>query len=115
MVPPNVAEPESSPSMRFSVVIPTYNRASTLPRAIRSVLEQTYADVELVIVDDGSTDDTAEVVGAFADARITYLRQTNRGVSAARNAGAAAATGDFIVFLDSDDQLLPEAVQRYST
>ena len=101
--------------MRFTVVIPTYNRATILPHAIRSVLDQTYADVELVVVDDGSDDDTREVVAGFDDPRITYVGQANRGVSAARNAGAAAARGDFIVFLDSDDELLPEAVSRFST
>ena len=114
-MPSNVAEPESLPSMRFSVVIPTYNRATILPRAIHSVLDQTYTDVEVVVVDDGSTDGTREVVAAIDDARVTYLAQPNRGVSAARNTGAGAATGEFIVFLDSDDVLLPDAVQRYST
>src|SRR6476469_4649599 len=100
MVPPEVVKPESSPSVRFSVVIPTYNRAATLPREIRSALDQTYTDVEVVVVDDGSTDDTAAVVRGLGDRRITYLPQPNRGVSAARNTGAAAATGEFIVFLD---------------
>jgi glycosyltransferase involved in cell wall biosynthesis len=98
---------------RFSVIIPTLNRASELPVAVRSVLGQTGADFELIIVDDGSTDDTESVVAAFADARIRYHRQPQSGVSTARNRGAAAANGDFLIFLDSDDELLPGALARY--
>ena len=96
--------------VRFSVVIPTYNREGTLPRAIASVLAQTAADIEIVVVDDGSTDNTAAVARAIDDPRVTYVGQPNRGVSAARNAGAAVATGEFLVFLDSDDELLPDAI-----
>lgn len=99
---------------QFSVVVPTYNRASTLPRAVQSVLCQTFADFDLVIVDDGSTDETNAVIAQYDDDRIHFLRQPNRGVSAARNAGAAAARGRWIVFLDSDDELLPHALERFS-
>jgi GT2 family glycosyltransferase len=96
-------------------MIPSYNRAATLPRAIRSVLEQTYTDVEVVVVDDGSTDATVAALEAFDDTRLVYFSQPNRGVCAARNAGAAKATGDIFMFLDSDDELLPDAVARVVT
>src|SRR6266540_1479939 len=86
-----------------SVVIPTYNRASLLREAIDSVLNQTFNDLELIIVDDGSTDNTEEVVHSFTDHRLMYLKQQNEGASSARNAGIQAATGEFIAFLDSDD------------
>ena len=113
-MPPTAAEPGIPHDVRFSVVIPTYNRASILPRAVRSVLAQTFDGFELVIVDDGSDDDTPEVVRSFADPRICFLRRENGGVSSARNAGAAVARGEYLVFLDSDDELLPEALARYA-
>ncbi len=90
-----------------SVIIPTHNRAGRVGEAIGSVLKQTYRDWELIVVDDGSTDGTAEVVRAFDDARISYVSQDNRGVSAARNRGIAEARGEFIAFLDSDDRWEP--------
>jgi glycosyltransferase involved in cell wall biosynthesis len=92
---------------RISVIIPTYNRADMLTRAVESVLAQTYTDFELIVVDDGSDDDTADRLDAFKD-RISIIRQERQGVSAARNAGIAAAIGDLLAFLDSDDQWLPE-------
>ncbi|MEX0666254.1 MAG: glycosyltransferase family A protein [Acidimicrobiia bacterium] len=91
----------------FSVVIPTYNRSSIVPRAISSVLAQTVTDFELIVVDDGSTDDTANVVSAIRDDRIRLRRQQNGGLSAARNAGAQIARGRWLTFLDDDDQALP--------
>jgi GT2 family glycosyltransferase len=97
----------------FSVVIPTFNRAAVLPVAIRSVLAQSDRDFELIVLDDGSTDETAVVVASFGDARIRYQWQPNSGVSAARNAGASTARGEFLVFLDSDDELLGHALQRF--
>ncbi|WP_294956573.1 glycosyltransferase family 2 protein [uncultured Fibrobacter sp.] len=87
----------------ISVVLPSYNRAHILPRAIESILGQTYKDIELIIVDDGSSDNTAEVVGRFSDSRIVYVRQENAGACAARNNGIAHARGDYIAFQDSDD------------
>lgn len=96
----------------FSVVIPTYNRAHVVGRAIRSVLSQSCQDFEIVIVDDGSADSTALVVGGFNDPRIRYIRQENRGGGAARNAGIDAARGRFIAFLDSDDEFLPAYLAR---
>lgn len=95
--------------MRVSVVIPTYNRPEFVREAIASVLRQDYPDVELVVVDDGSSDGTAAVVREFGTA-VRYLWQENRGVSAARNRGAAACTGDLIAFLDSDDLWMPGKV-----
>jgi hypothetical protein len=89
--------------MTVSVVIPTYNRAHTVMDAIRSVLTQTFGDLELIVVDDGSTDDTAVRVGAISDTRLRYVRGRHAGVSAARNLGVTAATGELIAFLDSDD------------
>jgi len=94
-------------SPQVSVVLPTYNRARTLPRAIKSVLNQSYDEYELVIVDDGSTDNTDDVVRRFTDDRITYVKfEKNRGQNAARNRGIAEATGEYVSFLDSDDELL---------
>ncbi|GIX46766.1 MAG: glycosyl transferase [Candidatus Tectimicrobiota bacterium] len=90
-----------------SVVIPTYNRAAMLREAIASVLAQTYRHWELIVVDDGSQDDTPAVVQAFGS-QLTYLRQAHAGVSAARNRGAAAARGELLAFLDSDDLWLPQ-------
>ncbi len=110
----SAAEKSGLGAPRFSVVIPTLNRAHLLPLAMKSVLGQTCGDLELVIVDDGSTDGTDAVVAAMADPRIRYHAQAQSGVSAARNAGAAIAAGEFLVFLDSDDELLPIALERYS-
>lgn len=90
-----------------SVIIPTYNHAAYLPDAINSVLAQTAAGAEIVVVDDGSTDNTAGVAAAFGDA-IHYHYQENRGLSAARNAGLARATGRYITVLDADDLLEPD-------
>ncbi|MCR4418630.1 MAG: glycosyltransferase [Clostridia bacterium] len=92
-----------------SVIIPTYNRAHLVGRAIKSVLNQTYQDFEIIVVDDASRDNTEEVVRSFNDPRIRYLRhEHNLGGSAARNTGIRAARGEFIAFLDSDDEWLPE-------
>jgi glycosyltransferase involved in cell wall biosynthesis len=96
-----------------SVIIPTYNRAHVLARAIQSVLDQTYQDFEMIVVDDGSNDNTEEVVKSFNDPRIRYIRhEGNRGAAAARNTGIKAAKGKFIAFQDSDDEWLPEKLQK---
>lgn len=89
-----------------SVVIPTYNRAGLLPRAIESVLAQTYGNVEIVVVDDGSTDNTQAVLDGFRD-RIRCIRTGNMGASHARNVGMRASVGQYIAFLDSDDSYYP--------
>lgn len=97
--------------MKFSIIIPTFNRATFLPRAIESVLAQTYTDWELIIVDDGSTDNTKDVVSKYEDNRIRYIYQQNAERSAARNNGIAKATGDYVCFLDSDNQMFPNRLQ----
>jgi glycosyltransferase involved in cell wall biosynthesis len=100
-----------SPSV--SVIIPTYNRAALVKRAICSVLEQSFSDLEVLVIDDASTDDTADVVAGIRDSRVRYLLQTqNSGGGAARNAGLAAAIGDFIAFQDSDNEWLPNKLNK---
>lgn len=95
-----------------SVVIPTHNRAHLLPRALESVLGQTFTDLEVLVVDDGSTDRTSEVMATYTDPRVRYLVQPeNRGVSAARNRGFREARGQFIALLDSDDEWMPEKLE----
>jgi glycosyltransferase involved in cell wall biosynthesis len=86
-----------------SVVIPTFNRAGFVVKAVQSVLNQTFNDWELIVVDDGSTDDTRSALKQF-EGRIRYVHQSNSGVSAARNTGIRAATGQWLAFLDSDDE-----------
>ena len=95
-----------SAAMSISVVIPTYNRAAAVGEAIESVLRQTHPADEIIVVDDGSTDRTGEVLAGFGD-RIRIVAQPNGGVSAARNAGIRLATADWLAFLDSDDVWLP--------
>jgi len=87
---------------RFSVIIPNYNNADTLARAIISVLDQTYPAYEIIIVDDGSVDNSQAIVAGFSG-KVHYVFQQNSGVSAARNLGARLATGDWLAFLDADD------------
>jgi glycosyltransferase involved in cell wall biosynthesis len=93
--------------LTVTVVIPTYNRAHLLGRAIQSVLKQIGREDEIVVVDDGSTGETRDVVSAFAEPRIHYVRQPHAGAGAARNRGVREAIGDLIAFLDSDDEWLP--------
>lgn len=104
---------DSAMEPKVTVVIPAYNAARYLPAAINSVLAQTLNDWELIIVNDGSKDDTAAVVKSYlTDIRIKLIDQQNKGVSAARNAGIKAAAGKFIAFLDADDSFMPENLQR---
>lgn len=97
----------------FSVVIPNYNNAGTLARAIDSVLTQTYPALEVIVIDDGSKDNSADVARSFGD-RVQYVRQENAGVSAARNKGARLAKGDWLAFLDADDLYLPERLETHA-
>jgi glycosyltransferase involved in cell wall biosynthesis len=89
----------------FTIVIPTYNRAGIIVKTINSVLAQTFEDFEVIVVDDGSTDNTEAVIETFTDPRIRYIKKLNEERGAARNAGARIATGKFVNFVDSDDLL----------
>ncbi|MNI22216.1 UDP-Glc:alpha-D-GlcNAc-diphosphoundecaprenol beta-1,3-glucosyltransferase WfgD [compost metagenome] len=95
----------------ISVIIPTHNRSNFISHAIQSVLDQTYKDYEIIVVDDGSTDDTRERVKAFGD-RVRYIYQRNQGPSAARNTGIRNAKGKYIAFCDSDDRFLPSKLEK---
>ena len=96
---------------RVSVIIPTYNRSDLLKDAIASVLSQNYSDYEIIIVDDGSTDDTQAVVSSYKSPKIIYFFQNNCGRSAARNSGISLARGEYIAFLDSDDIFMPNKLE----
>lgn len=98
----------------ISIIVPIYNSESLLPRCVGSVLAQTASDWELVLVDDGSTDGSAEICRKYAeaDARIKYIFKENGGVSSARNAGLDAARGEFVMFVDSDDAIAPNTLER---
>jgi glycosyltransferase involved in cell wall biosynthesis len=98
-------------TLRFSIVIPVYNRPEQIGRAIRSCQAQTFRDFEAVVVDDASKDRTAKAVAACNQDGVAFIQhRTNRGVCAARNTGVRHARGEWIVFLDSDDELLPDAL-----
>ena len=97
--------------MDISVIIPTYNRRNTLPRAVESVLNQTYKPIEIIVVDDGSTDGTKEMFSEMYPL-VHYIYQVNSGVSSARNTGIKSASGDWIALLDSDDEWLPDKLER---
>ena len=95
-------------SVKVSVIMPAYNSEVYIRESIDSVLAQTFADFELIVVDDGSTDTTAAIAESYSDSRIRLIRQPNRGVSVARNTGLEASQGQFITFLDSDDLYYPD-------
>jgi glycosyltransferase involved in cell wall biosynthesis len=102
--------------MLFSIVIPAYNYAHLLPRAIESALAQSGEDYEVLVIDDGSTDATPEVVAELQrqhPRRFIYLRQENRGAAAVRNRGVRETRGEYLLFLDADDRLLPDALERF--
>jgi glycosyltransferase involved in cell wall biosynthesis len=99
--------PQTSPLV--SVIIPCYRQAHFLSDAIESVLTQSYPNVEAIVINDGSPDDTADVAARYSSVR--YVEQANRGLAAARNAGLAHSHGEFIVFLDADDRLMPDALR----
>ena len=102
---------EQRPSPKVSVVVAAYNTGAFLREALDSILAQTHPAYEIVVVDDGSTDDTAAICHSYGRA-IRYVYQHNQGISAARNAGIRAATGDWIALLDSDDIALPDRLRR---
>ena len=99
-----------SDSPLVSVVIPTYNRADILADAINSVFAQTYDDIQVIVVDDGSTDDTSELVENFPE--VMYHKQKNRGANAARNTGIELSNGEYVAFLDADDRWASEKIER---
>src|ERR671910_1122682 len=108
----NIRDPQKEQEVvagLVSVVIPCYNQAHFLGEAIESVLSQSYPHHEIVVVDDGSTDDTSEVASRYDGVRL--VRQENRGLAGARNTGIRHSEGDYLVFLDADDRLLPEALR----
>jgi glycosyltransferase involved in cell wall biosynthesis len=96
---------------RVSVIIPTYNRPKLLQEAIESALAQTYPNVEIIVVDDGSTDNTAEIAAQYGG-KVTYIKQANQDVAAARNTGGRAASGEYLTFLDDDDLIMPTKIAR---
>ena len=98
---------------KFSVIIPNYNNGSTLERSIRSVLNQNYLAHEIIIIDDGSTDESKNIIKNF-EGQIKVIFQENSGVSAARNAGVAIASGDWLAFLDADDEFLPDRLRLHA-
>jgi glycosyltransferase involved in cell wall biosynthesis len=96
---------------RVSIVIPTYNLAQYIGRTLATVFGQTYSDYEVIVADDGSTDDTQNVLSPW-DGKILYLYQSNRGVAAARNLALSKASGEFIAYVDADDMWYPQKLQR---
>ncbi|MDQ4121022.1 MAG: glycosyltransferase [Acidobacteriota bacterium] len=99
-------------SLTVSVIIPNYNYGRFLPEAIESVLAQTYRNIEIIVVDDGSTDNSIEVLADYEKKGIKFILQKNRGVGAARNAGANKSSGDLVAFLDADDIWLPQKLEK---
>ena len=106
----------SSPSffdaIRFSIIMPVYNREDTLERAIRSILDQSHWNFELIVVDDGSFDNSYALAGGFKDERLRLIRSEHRGVGAARNTGLREATGEIVAYLDSDNAWTPDFLRR---
>ncbi|MCM1251276.1 MAG: glycosyltransferase [Clostridium sp.] len=98
---------------KVSIIIPTYNRADCIEKSVRSVLEQTYREFELIIVDDGSTDNTQDVINSIEDERMRYIKMPeNHGASAARNEGIRQAAYEYIAFQDSDDWWKPDKLEK---
>ena len=96
-----------------SIVVPAYNVEATIAETLNSLLAQTYTDMEIIVVDDGSSDRTTEIVAEFDDPRIRLVSQRNRGLAGAHNTGIFEAAGDFIGFCDADDLWLPEKLERH--
>ena len=104
-------ESSSGAAPAVSIVLPTFNRVDVIGRALDSVRQQTFGDFELLVIDDGSTDGTAELVAGLGDPRIRVVRQANAGVYVARNLGLREACGRWITFLDSDDAWAPQFLE----
>ncbi|MBK9320742.1 MAG: glycosyltransferase family 2 protein [Bacteroidetes bacterium] len=102
------------PDLMFAVIRPTYNRVEFILLAVRSVVNQNYKNFEVIIVDDGSTDTTHEVIATVTDPRVRYVRIRNSERGAARNVGVKLAKGDYVTFLDSDDQLYFDYLMKAS-
>lgn len=109
----NAVDEIQSPSPTFTVCIFTYNRAGMLPRAIKSVLADPHDDFELIVIDDGSTDETAELMAQFSDKRLRYFHQEHAGAPVARNLAIARSRGDYLIWLGSDDEIAPAAMEVY--
>ena len=104
--------------INFSIIIPCYNASMYIDRAINSALAQRIGNYEIIVVDDGSTDTTGDILNAYVSTnkyRISFIRQENRGPAAARNRGISESTGDYLLFLDADDELLPDALQAFQS
>ena len=100
-------------NLLVSCILTTYNRGSLIKRSLESIINQTYKNIEILIVDDCSPDNTKEVIKGYSDSRIKYLRnKTNKGLAQARNTGMENSTGEFIAFLDDDDEWLPEKIEK---
>lgn len=99
---------------KISVIIPLYNKESAIENTVSSVLKQTYKNFELIISDDGSTDNSSSIIKRMAldDKRIKYFYKSNGGVSSARNYGLSKAVGDWVVFIDADDEMLPNNLEH---
>lgn len=106
------AAPANPPAMFVSVIIPLYNKERSIARAIRSVCTQTFCDFELIVIDDGSTDRSADLARQYDDNRVRVISQANAGPGAARNAGIRAAKGEVLAFLDADDEWLPDFLKH---
>lgn len=110
-----IVSAEKNDSMLVSIIIPTYNRANMITRAIESILQQSYSNFEIIVVDDGSTDNTLEIIEEFkqntSGLNLWYFKKENGGCASARNKGIDMATGDLIAFLDSDDLWVPQALE----
>lgn len=109
---PTVNGPQSTTAVSFSVIIPLYNKAAFVSKAINSVLSQSHREFECIIIDDGSTDDSLAVARSFSDPRITIVSKGNGGVSSARNTGLSIARCPFVAFLDADDWWTPDYLRR---
>src|SRR3989337_2727041 len=99
--------------MSISIIIPTYNRADLVTRAIESVIRQTDSNWELIIVDDGSTDETQQIIKKYLNDKVKYIHQKNAGANKARNLGAKNASYSYVSFLDSDDELVFDWVDSF--